>query len=196
MAVQSGRWGRLVGDVCGGVGGGCRNWDFVWGGRIDLAIYLAYQSARIPPSVKTALSKAGPLVIVIFGIFLVWFGRLDVSAGVGIVGAVPGGLPSFSIPSFDLQTLSSLLPAAITISLVGYMESVSVAKSLASKRREKIDPNQELIALGAANIGGAFTGGFPVTGGISRSVVNFSAGSRTGMASIVTAGLLVITLKS
>ncbi|MFT5194922.1 MAG: SulP family sulfate permease [Cellvibrionaceae bacterium] len=150
--------------------------------------------ARISPSLKTALSKMGPLVIVIVGILGVMFGRLDALAGVSIVGAVPSGLPPFSLPSFAPEKLLSLLPAAIAISMVGYMESVSVAKSLASKRREKIDPDQELIALGMANLGAAFTGGFPVTGGISRSVVNFSAGARTGMASIVTAGLIVLTL--
>ena len=152
------------------------------------------QAVDVSPLIKTALSKAGPLIIVVIGILVVMFGRLDSSADVSIVGKVPTGLPPLSMPSFDLQTLTSLLPAAFAISLVGYMESVSVAKSLASKRREKIDADQELIALGAANIGAAFTGGFPVTGGISRSVVNFSAGSRTGMASIITAGLILITL--
>jgi SulP family sulfate permease len=87
-----------------------------------------------------------------------------------------------------------LLPTALAISFVGYMESVSVAKSLASKRRQKIDANQELVALGAANLGAAFTGGYPVTGGFSRSVVNFSAGANTGLASIITAALIALTV--
>ncbi|MEM7802250.1 MAG: sulfate permease [Chloroflexota bacterium] len=142
----------------------------------------------------TSISKAGPLVIVVVGSLFLFFSRWDLSAGINIVGQVPSGLPSFTLPFLDLSTLQALLPAAIAISLVGYMESVSVAKSLASKRREKIDPNQELIALGAANIGAAFTGGYPVTGGISRSVVNFSAGARTGMASIITALLITLTV--
>ena len=110
------------------------------------------------------------------------------------MGDVPAGLPPLTLPSFDLDLWSLLLPTALTISFVGYMESVSVAKSLASKRRQKIDADQELIALGAANLGAAFTGGYPVTGGFSRSVVNFSAGANTGLASIITGGLILLTV--
>jgi SulP family sulfate permease len=80
-----------------------------------------------------------------------------------------------------------LLPAALLISLVGFVESVSVAQTLAAKRRERIDPDQELVGLGAANIAAAVSGGFPVTGGFSRSIVNFDAGARTPMAGILTA---------
>lgn len=90
--------------------------------------------------------------------------------------------------------MQQLLPAALLISLVGFLESVSVAKSLASKRRRKIDANQELIALGAANIGASFTGGYPVTGGFSRSLVNFTAGAVTPLASIITAVLIAVTV--
>jgi SulP family sulfate permease len=86
------------------------------------------------------------------------------------------------------------LPTALAISFVGYMESISVAKSLASKRRQKVNADQELVALGAANFGATFTGGYPVTGGFSRSVVNFSAGANTGLASIITAGLIAFTV--
>jgi SulP family sulfate permease len=87
-----------------------------------------------------------------------------------------------------------LLPTALAISFVGYMESISVAKSLASKRRQKVDANQELVALGTANLGATLTGGYPVTGGFSRSVVNFAAGANTGLASIITAGLVAVTV--
>ena len=140
------------------------------------------------------ISKSAPLLVVILGTLLVSVFQWDRVAGVKIVGMVPLGLPPLTIPSFDLQTWRSLLPAALAIALVGYMEGFSGAQALASKRREKIDPNQELIAFGAANMSAAFTGGYPVTGGVSRSVVNFAAGANTGLASIVTGILVAITV--
>lgn len=140
------------------------------------------------------ISKSAPLLVVILGTLLVSIFRWDQEAGVKIVGMVPSGLPPLIIPSFDLQTWRSLLPAALAIALVGYMEGFSGAQALASKRREKIDPNQELIAFGAANVSAAFTGGYPVTGGVSRSVVNFAAGANTGLASIITGILVAITV--
>jgi len=99
-----------------------------------------------------------------------------------------------TLPSLDLNLWYSLLPTALVISFVGYMESISIAKSLASKRRQKIDPDQELIGLGTANLGAALTGGYPVTGGFSRSIVNFNAGANTGLASILTASLMGLTV--
>ena len=141
------------------------------------------------------ISKSAPLLVVILGTLLVSVFQWDRVAGVKIVGMVPLGLPPLTIPSFDLQTWRSLLPAALAIALVGYMEGFSGAQALASKRREKIDPNQELIAFGAANMSAAFTGGYPVTGGVSRSVVNFAAGANTGLASIITGILVAITVK-
>jgi SulP family sulfate permease len=140
------------------------------------------------------ISKSAPLLVVILGTLLVSIFRWDQGAGVKIVGMVPLGLPPLTIPSFDLQTWRSILPAALAIALVGYMEGFSGAQALASKRREKIDPNQELIAFGAANMSAAFTGGYPVTGGVSRSVVNFAAGANTGLASIITGILVAITV--
>ncbi|MFW5696761.1 MAG: SulP family inorganic anion transporter, partial [Phototrophicaceae bacterium] len=140
------------------------------------------------------LTKTGPLLIVLVGIVVSAGLNLNESAGISIVGTIPAGLPPLTPPSFDLDWWQTLLPTALAISLVGFMESVSVAKSLAGKRREKIDANQELIALGTANVGAAFTGTYPVAGGIARSAVNFSAGARTGMASIITAGLISITV--
>ncbi len=94
------------------------------------------------------------------------------------MGTVPQSLPPLTLPSFDLSLLRELaLPAAL-ISLIGFVESVSVGQTLAAKRRQRIEPDQELVALGAANLGAAFTGGLPVTGGFARSVVNFDAGPR------------------
>ena len=145
-------------------------------------------------SVVMSISKSAPLVIVVLGTLLVSALHLDSSAGVTIVGEVPAGLPPLTVPLLDLSIWRLLLPTALTISFVGYMESVSVAKSLASKRRQKIDADQELIALGAANLGAAFTGGYPVTGGFSRSVVNFSAGANTGLASLITGVLIAVTV--
>jgi sulfate permease, SulP family len=136
------------------------------------------------------LVRSGPLVIILLSTCCVGLLHLDQVAQVKIVGTIPAGLPRFVLPAFELATAQALLPAALVISFVGFVESIAVAKSLASQRRQKIDANQELIALGVANLGAAFTGGFPVTGGFSRSVVNFAAGANTGLASIIT-GLLI-----
>ncbi|MDU8944194.1 SulP family inorganic anion transporter [Ovoidimarina sediminis] len=140
------------------------------------------------------LAKAGPLVAVFLTTMAVWLLGLDQSAGVMIVADIPSGLPPLAAPGFDMALIQELFPAAALIALVGFLESVSVAKSLASKRRQKVDANQELIALGAANIGASFTGGYPVAGGFGRSLVNFTAGAVTPLASIITAGLIAITV--
>ena len=144
------------------------------------------------PAIADGLAKSGPLVAVLLTTLSVWFLGLNQSAGVSIVADIPAGLPPLTLPGFDLALIQQLLPAALLISLVGFLESVSVAKSLASKRRQKIDANQELIALGAANIGASLTGGYPVTGGFSRSLVNFAAGAVTPLASIITAVLIAL----
>lgn len=149
---------------------------------------------RVPNAAIMPITKAGPLVIVLIGTLLVWGFTLHDAANVRIVGAIPAGLPPLTLPTFDMARWQALLPTMLTLSFVGFMESISVAKSLASKRRQKIDANQELVALGAANLGASFTGGYPVTGGFSRSVVNFTAGANTGLASIVTAVLIALTV--
>lgn len=149
---------------------------------------------RVPENLITPLTKSAPLIVVLAGTLLVWGLHLDQSAGVKVVGDVPAGLPPLTLPTFNLSQWQLLLTTALVISFVGYMESISVAKSLASKRRQKVDANQELIALGIANLGATFSGGYPVTGGFSRSVVNFTAGATSGLASIITAGLIALTV--
>ena len=139
-------------------------------------------------------SIPGPLLAVVFGIAVVWSGGL-VEQGVKIVGAVPGGLPSFGMPSFQLSTIQDLLPIALAIALVSFMESIAVAKAIQAKHKDyKIVANQELIALGAANIGGSFLQSYPVTGGFSRTAVNDQSGAKTGLAAMISAGLIVLTL--
>ncbi len=136
----------------------------------------------------------GLLLAVVFGILAVWGLHLE-STGVKIVGDVPKGLPAFALPSFNLSTIQLLLPTALAISLVSFMESIAVAKAIQAKHKDyQVMPNQELIALGLANIGGAFLQSYPVTGGFSRTAVNDQAGAKTGLASIISAGLIVLTL--
>lgn len=131
-------------------------------------------------------TKAGPVGAVVVTTVSVWLFGLD-NAGVKIVGEVPQGLPPLTLPSFSPDILGALLVPAILISVIGFVESVSVAQTLAAKKRQRIDPDQELIGLGAANLGAAFTGGYPVTGGFSRSVVNYDAGADTPAAGAYTA---------
>jgi SulP family sulfate permease len=134
------------------------------------------------------------LVIVVIGIIIVWLFELH-DKGVQIVGEVPQGLPTLSHINIDVETIQSLLPIAFAISLVSFMESIAVAKAMVQRHRDyKLDSNQELIGLGVANLGGAFFQSFPVTGGFSRTAVNDQAGAKTGLASIISAGLIGITL--
>ena len=140
------------------------------------------------------LAKAGPAAAIVAAIAAVWgLGLAD--RGVSIVGEVPEGLPAVSLPAFDFGLWSKILVPALLISIVGYVESISVALTLAAKRRQRVDPDQELIALGASNIGAAVSGGFPVTGGFARSVVNFEAGAETPAAGAFTAvGIALATM--
>ena len=146
------------------------------------------------PLLTDLLAKAGPVAAVVSTTLCVWAFGLD-GMGVNIVGDVPQSLPPFTAPGLSPDLIKSLLVPAILISVIGFVESISVAQTLAAKKRQRIDPDQELIGLGAANLGAAFTGGFPVTGGFSRSVVNFDAGSETPAAGIYTAiGLAIAAL--
>ncbi len=142
--------------------------------------------AGLGPRLAGMVTKAGPVLAVVVTTVAVWSLGLD-AKGVRIVGAVPQGLPPLTLPSFSTDLIGLLLLPAILISVIGFVESVSVAQTLAAKKRQRIDPNQELIGLGAANLGAAFTGGYPVTGGFARSVVNFDAGAETPAAGILTA---------
>ncbi|WP_058276357.1 SulP family inorganic anion transporter, partial [Ruegeria atlantica] len=147
-----------------------------------------------PAALADILTKAGPVAAVVATTVTVW--ALDlVEMGVKIVGEVPQSLPPLTLPVFAPDLLAALLVPAVLISVIGFVESVSVAQTLAAKKRQRIDPDQELIGLGAANIGAAFTGGYPVTGGFARSVVNFDAGAETPAAGAYTAlGLAIAAL--
>jgi sulfate permease, SulP family len=142
---------------------------------------------RFPPRAADIAAKVAPIVAVAATIAAA--ALLDLpSAGVRVVGEIPAGLPPFGLPSLDLGLWTQLAGAALLISVIGFVESVSVAQTLAAKRRERIDPDQELVGLGASNVAAAVSGGFPVTGGFARSVVNFDAGARTPAAGAFTAG--------
>ncbi|MEP3198913.1 MAG: sulfate permease [Lentilitoribacter sp.] len=131
-------------------------------------------------SARTAniCTKIGPVFAVITTIVGAWAFGLE-NYNVALVGDVPQGLPPLTTPSFSYEMWVSLIGSAMLISVIGFVESISVAQTLAAKKRQRIFPDQELIGLGAANIGASFSGGFPVTGGFSRSVVNFDAGADT-----------------
>jgi SulP family sulfate permease len=151
---------------------------------------------RVGVGEKTAgtLAKVGPAVALVATTAAVWGFGLD-ARDVRIVGEVPQGLPKLALPPFDPALWMKILVPALLISIIGYVESISVALTLAAKRRQRVDPDQELIALGAANVGAAVSGGFPVTGGLARSVVNFEAGAETPAAGAFTAaGIALATL--
>ncbi len=152
------------------------------------------ESLNVSSSVAETLSKTGALLVVLVSTLLVWGFGLNSASGIKIVGEIPAGLPPLTRPVIQMSQVAALLPIALIISLVGFMQGISIATTLASKRRQKIDANQELIALGAANVGASFTGGYPITGGLSRSVVNYSAGANTNLASIITAVLIALTV--
>ena len=133
---------------------------------------------NIPDTLAGNIAKTGPVLAIILTILVTWGFNLD-ARGVAVVGDIPQGLPDFSVPVFNSELWQQLFSSAVLISIIGFVESVSVAQTLAAKRRQRISPDQELIGLGAANIASSVSGGFPVTGGFSRSVVNFDAGAKS-----------------
>ena len=167
-------------------------WAYLWVCRKRLNGWLT--KLGMPASWAGLMVKAAPISAVVVTTLLAWGFQLE-QRGVDLVGFVPSGLPAITLPSLEQSLWLGLLPAALLISLVGFVESVSVAQTLAAKRRQRIDPNQELIALGMANLGAGISGGSPVSGGFSRSVVNFEAGAATPLAGAFTAlGIVLATL--
>ncbi|MDP2522767.1 sulfate permease [Neptunomonas phycophila] len=157
---------------------------FLFWSRKYLKSYLLNKG--IGHALAEILAKAGPVLAIALTTLAAW--GLDLQQhGVQLVGAIPSGLPSLTLPQFEYNIWQELLVSAVLISIVGFVESVSVAQTLAAKRRQRISPNQELIGLGASNIAASISGGFPVTGGFSRSVVNFDAGAETPAAGAFTA---------
>ncbi len=158
-----------------------------WGRRILTMIGLNAHTADM-------LSKSAPVIAVAVTTWVTWYWQLD-QQGVRVVGDIPTGLPPLSLPPMIPNLWSDLFLAAVLISIVGFVESVSVGQTLAAKRRQRIDPNQELIGLGVANLGSGLSSGMPVSGGFSRSIVNFDAGAATPAAGAFSAiGILVATL--
>ncbi|WP_372802276.1 SulP family inorganic anion transporter [Paracoccus seriniphilus] len=150
--------------------------------------------AGLGPRMADIFAKAGPVAAVVVTTLVVWGFDLA-NRGVAIVGEVPQSLPPLTLPDVSPDLIGQLFLPALLISVIGFVESISVAQTLAAKKRERVKPDQELIGLGAANLGAAFSGGFPVTGGFSRSVVNFDAGARTPAAGAFTAvGLAIAAL--
>lgn len=152
-------------------------------GAIGLLLVLQRLTPRIP----------GPLVAVVVGTLLTALFHLD-QAGVRTVGDLPHGLPPFDFPGLSFEQLFSLLPASLTIAMIGYLESFAVAGIIADKEKYRIDPNRELLGLGAANLAAALFSGYPVTGGFSRTAVNHRAGARTGLAGLITALIICAIL--
>ncbi len=148
----------------------------------------------VPEKAADLVTKLAPMAAVIVSTAVVAHYGLDQSAAVSIVGQVPSGLPALALPSLDWHAATVLVVPAALISLVGFVESVSVAQSLGFKRGQRIDPNRELLGIGAANIASALSGGYPVTGGFARSVVNFSAGAQTPAAGMISAVLMAVVI--
>jgi SulP family sulfate permease len=170
------------------------NWISLLIGSLTTVFLLWVRKGFLPLLLKLGLNqrasdifaKAGPIIAIVATTLIAWSFSLT-ERGVKVVGEVPQGLPPISLPSFSMDIWTSLIGSAILMSLIGFIESISIARTLAATKRQRIDPDQELIGLGAANVGAAFTSGFPVTGGFSRSVVNYDAGAETPAAGAFTA---------
>lgn len=165
---------------------------FLWSARRYLNAGL--QRLGFTAKVAGMLTKTAPVLGLLLAVLAVRAFGLE-EAGVRVVGTVPRGLPSLTLPPLELGLIHQLLPSALLLSLVGFVGSVSVGQTLAAKRRQRIEPNQELVALSGANIAAALSGGLPVTGGFSRSVVNYDAGAQTPMASALTMLTIAIAVQ-
>ena len=153
-----------------------------------ISIFILLILKKWTPKIPSAL------VVVILSSLWVYFGK-QYQEGVAVVGLVPGGLPSFNTPNFNIETIKNLIPISLTLAIVGYLESISISKTIAEKYKYyQLDPNQELIALGSSNIIGSLFQSYPTTGGFSRTAVNDQAGARSGFASLICALIVAITI--
>ncbi|WP_454599185.1 SulP family inorganic anion transporter [Qipengyuania sp. SM2507] len=193
-------WPEMIGSLAASIGG-INLWTLAVGIPATAFLFWVRKGLKpvlvrlgLPPRLADIGAKAGPVIAVAATILAAIIFDLG-SRGVNLVGAIPQGLPPFALPSTDLALIEQLWVPALLISIIGFVESVSVAQTLAAKRRQRIAPDQELIGLGASNIASAFSGGYPVTGGFARSAVNFDAGAQTPAAGAYTAvGIALATL--
>jgi len=168
--------------------GGCTLILLLWTRHSLTGLLL---QAGMPKSIAATLARLGPVLAVVISLTLAWHFELA-NKGLALLGDIPTTLPRLRLPPFSSEAISALIVPALLIAIISYVESVAVARTLAAARREKIEPNQELVALGSANISSALSGGFPVAGGFARSVVNFDAGAQTQMAGVFTAGCIAL----
>ncbi len=193
-------WPAMLGSLSGAIWE-TNAWTLAIGVSATLFLFWVRKGAKpalqrigLPERAADMTAKAGPVAAVALTILAVIALKLD-EQGVSVVGSIPQGLPPFAVPATDLALIEQLWVPALLISIIGFVESVSVAQTLAAKRRQRIAPDQELIGLGAANIASAFSGSYPVTGGFARSAVNFDAGAQTPAAGAYTAvGIALATL--
>lgn len=160
----------------------------LWCRRGLKALLQSWGVSELP---ATICSRSGPLLITVVAALLAYVFDLR-QYGVELLGNIPAGLPDLSVPGFTVEQLRALLGSAVLISIIGFVESISVAQVMAAKRRERIDLDQELVGLGTANLASAASGGFPISGGFSRSIVNFEAGAATPAAGLFTALLIAL----
>ena len=185
-------WPAMLGSLAGAIGQ-TNGWTLAVGIPATLFLFWVRKGAKpalvrlgLKPRAADIAAKAGPVIAVMLTIVAAIAFDLE-GKGVRLVGEVPQGLPPFALPSTDLSLIQQLWVPALLISIIGFVESVSVARTLAAKRRQRISPDGELVGLGAANIASALSGGYPVTGGFARSAVNFDAGAETPAAGAYTA---------
>ncbi len=166
-------------------------------------VYLVFARTAMPRVLlamgipkQLVFLKTRLAIMTVVVIATVWsaLAGIDAGANVAVVGVVPSGLPALRLPAIDWQQVWALCLPASLISLVGFVESMSVAQSLALKRGERVDPDRELLGIGVANVASALSGGFPVTGGFARSIINFDAGARTPVASMISAIVMAIVI--
>ncbi|HEX2621954.1 MAG TPA: sulfate permease [Phototrophicaceae bacterium] len=152
------------------------------------------EKSSLNKTLSFVITRSGPLVVVVFSTLTVALLKLNDRAGVRIVGAIPAGLPRLAIGTVNFSHMDVIFPGAIAIAFVGFMEGVSTAKNLNIRRRQRLNPNQELIAMGLANLGSFVSGGYVSAPSISRSAVNYSAGANTGLSSVIGAGIVALVV--
>lgn len=178
-----------------------RTYETVWNTLVAasqdahmMTVYMAVLALGIMIILKKVAPKAPAVLIsVVITTIVSWMMNLE-EKGVKVVGNIPEGLPAIAMPNIDMDIATHLLGTAIAISLIGFMEAISIAKAMAAQTRQRLDSNQELVGQGLSNLASAFSSGYAVSGSFSRSAVNISAGAVTGFSAIVTGLVVAITL--